>query len=45
MVFGNYNKWRKTPILKPRLGNMLPGFTYAVGLFAVYCVGDYLYNY
>lgn len=44
MVFGNYDNWRKAPQLKPRFNNMLPGFTWAVGLFTVYCVGDYMYN-
>ena len=44
MVFGNYNAWRSHPIANPKLYQAFPGFKWAVGIFAVYCSGEWVYD-
>ncbi|GAM29031.1 hypothetical protein SAMD00019534_122070, partial [Acytostelium subglobosum LB1] len=44
MVHGNINEWRSSPIFKPKFHNVLPGFKQAVGLFAVYCVAEFIFD-
>ena len=43
MVFGNYNAWRSHPAVNPKLYHAFPGFKWAVGIFAVYCTGEWVY--
>ncbi|CBK21735.2 uncharacterized protein [Blastocystis hominis] len=44
MVFGNYNAWRSHPAVNPKLYHAFPGFKWAVGIFAVYCTGEWVYK-
>lgn len=43
MVFGNYNAWRSHPMVNPKLHQAFPGFKWAVGIFAIYCGGEWVY--
>ena len=42
MVFGNYNAWRIHPMASPNLYQAFPGFKWAVGIFAIYCSGEWV---
>ena len=44
MVFGGQDAWRKHPLLAGNWKKPFPGLGMAVGLFAFYCVGEYIWT-